>query len=52
MVVFKTIVLKNDTFIKLVVSLMIVNDDPRLMIVNAEPLLTIFHDDPLLTIVH
>ena len=52
MVVFETIVLKNDIFIKLVVSSMIVNDDPWLMIVNDEPLLTIFNDDPLLTIVN
>ena len=43
MIVFKTTVLKNDRFFKLVVSLTIVNDGPSL---------TIVYDDPLLTIVN
>ena len=51
MVVFKTIVLKNDRFWKLVVSITIVNDDPSLAIFNDYPLLTIFNDEPSSTIV-
>jgi len=41
MIVFKTIV-----FIKFVVSLTIVNDDPSLTIVKDELSLTIVNDDP------
>ena len=40
MVVFRTIV-----FIKIVVSLTIVNDEPSLTIVNDEPLLTIVNEE-------
>ena len=43
---FKTIV-----FIKIVVSLTIVNDKPSLTIINDKPSLTIINDKPLLTIV-
>ena len=39
-------------FIKFVVSLTIVNDDPSLMIVNDDPSLTIVNDNPSLTIVN
>ena len=49
MVDFKTIVFQNDLFIKFVVSLTIVNDDPSLTIINDKPSLTIVNDDPLLT---
>ena len=57
---FKTLAFKNDRFskrsllktivyIKFVVSLTIVNDEPSLMIVTDEPSLTIVNDDPSLT---
>ena len=39
-------------FIKLIVSLTIVNDVPSLTIFNDDPLLTIVNDDPSLTIVN
>ena len=39
-------------FIKLAVSLTIVNDDPSLTIVNDDPSLTIVNDDLSLTIVN
>ena len=58
MVVFKTIVFKNDCFnqrsflkaivlIKLAVLLTIVNDYPSLAIVNDDPSFTIVNDDPV-----
>ena len=46
MVVFKTIIVQNARFIKFVVLLTIVNDDPLLTIVYDGPLLTIVNDDP------
>ena len=49
---FKTIVFQNDRFIKFVVSLTIVNDNPSITIVKDEPSLTIVNDDPLLMIVN
>ena len=63
MVVFKTIVFqmlvskkdrffKRIVFIKFVVSLTIVNDDPLLTIVKDGHSLTIVNDDPSLTIVN
>ena len=43
---------KMVVFIKLVVSLTIVNDDPSLTIVNDDPSLTIINDEPSLRIVN
>ena len=44
--------LKRSFFIKFVVSLTIVNDDPSLTIVSGDPSLTIVNGDPSLTIVN
>ena len=46
------VVLKTIVFIKFVVLLTIVNDEPSLTIVNDDPSLTIVNDDPSLTIVN
>ena len=44
--------LKRSIFIKFVVSLMIVNDDPSLTIFNNEPSLEIVNNEPLLAIIN